>query len=61
VYFGDEHFVSRVIDRSQRIWFHDGIITGSRCVLEGDVSSFSSCSMWCKGDYVASVLVYSSL
>jgi hypothetical protein len=29
IYFGDRHFVSRVITLDSQVWFHDGIATGS--------------------------------
>ncbi|KAF9553062.1 hypothetical protein CPC08DRAFT_646077 [Agrocybe pediades] len=34
VYGDGVHFVSRFIDRSGTVWFHDGAVTGRRCVEE---------------------------
>ncbi|EIW61752.1 uncharacterized protein TRAVEDRAFT_117359 [Trametes versicolor FP-101664 SS1] len=34
IYWGADHFTSRFIDGEGRVWFHDGISTGSQCVLE---------------------------
>ena len=41
IYWGDFHFVSRIIDKSGQVWFHDGMTTGSSCQWEGiiDLSS----------------------
>ena len=34
VYAGEFHFTARVIDCNKHIWFHDGMITGSKCEKE---------------------------
>ncbi|KDR66409.1 hypothetical protein GALMADRAFT_1359834, partial [Galerina marginata CBS 339.88] len=41
IYGGGAHFVSRIIDRSGTVWFHDGISTGSRCRKEQTVDLLS--------------------
>ena len=35
VYGDGNHFVARIVMRDGRIWFHDGIVTGSKCTYEG--------------------------
>ncbi|KAJ7019553.1 hypothetical protein C8F04DRAFT_975515 [Mycena alexandri] len=35
VYGGGAHFVCRFISKRGRVWYHDGIVTGSRCVDDG--------------------------
>ena len=41
IYWGHFHFVSRIIDKSGQVWFHNGMTTGSACQWEGiiDLSS----------------------
>ncbi len=34
IYWGADHFTSRFVDSEGRVWFHDGISTGSQCILE---------------------------
>ena len=36
-YYLDNHFTSRFISESGRVWFHDGISTGRQMVPEGSV------------------------
>jgi hypothetical protein len=35
VYYGNYHYTSRIIDINRKVWFHDGMITGSSSQLEG--------------------------
>ena len=35
VYYEDQHFTSRFITESGMIWFHDGMLTGSSLIYEG--------------------------
>ena len=39
VYFGDVHFVARIIREDGQIWFHDGITTRRNLIYEGSLSS----------------------
>jgi len=39
VYFGDVHFVARVLRRDGQIWFHDGITTRRNLIYEGTIAS----------------------
>jgi hypothetical protein len=41
IYHGSYHFVSRIISNEGKVWYHDGITTGSRCTSEGNISSIS--------------------
>jgi hypothetical protein len=45
IYWGEFHFVSRIIDRSGQVWFHDGMTTGSSCQWEG-IIDLSSDTEW---------------
>lgn len=40
VYSGDFHFTSRIISNKD-VWFHDGMITKSKCQKEGHITDFS--------------------
>jgi hypothetical protein len=42
IYFGEFHFVSRIIGLDGNVWYHDGMTTGSTCKNEGDTGNFSS-------------------
>ncbi|KAJ7662638.1 hypothetical protein DFH06DRAFT_987244 [Mycena polygramma] len=38
IYLGHAHFTCRMITKTGAIWFHDGIATGRRCRLEGNLT-----------------------
>ena len=35
IYYGNDHFVSRYIDKASGLWFHDGADTGTSCIFDG--------------------------
>jgi hypothetical protein len=35
VYRDGNHFVSRLITKDGKMWYHNGITTGSNCIFEG--------------------------
>jgi hypothetical protein len=39
IYFGDMHFVARIIRQDGQIWFHDGITTQRNLIYEGSIAS----------------------
>lgn len=39
IYFGDLHFVARIIRQDGQIWFHDGITTHRNLIYEGSIGS----------------------
>jgi hypothetical protein len=41
-YFGEYHFNARVISNEGKVWYHDGVETGSTCVADGYLSDFSN-------------------
>ena len=45
IYWGDFHFVSRIVDKSGQVWFHDGITTGASCEWERTID-LSSDTRW---------------
>ncbi|KAJ7043000.1 hypothetical protein C8F04DRAFT_945047 [Mycena alexandri] len=38
IYGGHGHFTSRYISQNGAIWYHDGVTTGRRCTLEGNIT-----------------------
>jgi len=59
VYFGQEHFTARVVDRSQRMWYHDGLTTRRNCVDNGQLNQISYQDLWFKEGRKASAIIYS--
>ena len=47
IYWGQFHFVSRVVDKNGQVWFHDGMSTGSGCQWERTIG-LSSDTRWLK-------------
>ena len=45
IYWGNFHFVSRIVDKSGQVWFHDGITTGASCEWERTID-LSSDTRW---------------
>jgi len=41
IYMSNHHFSIRIVTSQKKIWFHDGIATGSTCIYEGLLSDFS--------------------
>ncbi len=39
IYYRDNHFTSRYIDKNQAVWFNDGIQQGHNCVAEGSIET----------------------
>ncbi|KAI0670728.1 hypothetical protein C8Q78DRAFT_975839 [Trametes maxima] len=44
IYLGEAHFTCRFIERNGNAWYHDGISTGSSCVLDGTIDTISLAS-----------------
>jgi hypothetical protein len=36
------HYVARIIDKDGRVWYHDGMNTGTQCLNEGVISNFDT-------------------
>ncbi|KAJ7138718.1 hypothetical protein C8R43DRAFT_893142 [Mycena crocata] len=58
IYAGQAHFTSRVVDSDGHIWFHDGIGTRGRCVLEGNLRAVEPMSLHKCGEKKAVAVVY---
>ena len=41
VYYGENHFTSRIISKDGKIWFNDGIATGGKSIEEGHLSTMT--------------------
>ena len=41
IYGGQNHFVCRVVDDAETVWYHDGITTGRRCLREGQLTDIA--------------------
>ena len=41
VYYGENHFTSRIITKDGKIWFNDGIETGGKSIEEGHLSTMT--------------------
>ena len=41
VYYGDNHFTSRIVTSNGSVWFNDGITTGRNSIEEGQLSMMS--------------------
>jgi PIF1-like helicase len=48
MYYGANHFTSRIVESSQLVWFHDGVETGRYMEYEGTIDSLGSLSH-CRG------------
>ncbi|KDR65563.1 hypothetical protein GALMADRAFT_81725, partial [Galerina marginata CBS 339.88] len=42
VYYGENHFSSRIISSEGKIWYHDGIETGKKSIEDGYLFSMDS-------------------
>ena len=56
IYFSNYHFISRIVNKSGLIWFHDGITTGNDVIYEGTLLNDIDLSV-CKGKH-ASAAIY---
>ena len=50
VYYGENHFTSRIISKDGKIWLNDGITTGGKSIEEGHLSTMTDKNLRkCKG------------
>lgn len=59
IYYGDNHFTSRIISDDRLVWYHDGMTTGSCLLHEGPLPTIPNL-MLCKNKD-ACAAIYSSL
>jgi len=58
IYFGEFHFVSRIITLDGKVWFHDGMTTGSSCIYEGTLRKLSNNQLWAKNKKTLTAVLY---
>ena len=49
IYYGNGHFVSRIVSPAGKVWYHDGIETKQQCVYEGNLIDYTEDNLRCKG------------
>jgi hypothetical protein len=58
IYFGEFHFVSRIITLDGKVWFHNGMTTGSSCIYEGTLRKLSNNQLWVKNKKTLTAVLY---
>ncbi|RDX40901.1 hypothetical protein OH76DRAFT_1365452 [Lentinus brumalis] len=61
VYHKPSHFVSRIIDKSGGVWYHDGIANGGKVVYYDNIVNYNHKKLQTTGDYVMAMLLYTKL
>ena len=49
IYYGNGHFVSRIISPAGKVWYHDGVETKRQCVHEGYLVDYTENNLRHKG------------
>jgi hypothetical protein len=57
VYHGGFHFVSRIVEKDNTVWFHDGQL-GRGCIYEKMLEEFSSSDLHMCSERIASLVIY---
>jgi hypothetical protein len=58
VYYGNGHFVSRIISPDGKVQYHDGIETKQHCVPEGYLVDYTEDDLRCKGVKICVGVIY---
>lgn len=58
VYYDENHFVSRVIDKKHKVWYNDGLTMGRLSSMDGALSNFSNENIWCRDTKVLVAVIY---
>ena len=54
IYYGNFHFISRIITNDGKIWLHDGMTSGRNSIMEGNMQNITHNYLTqCKGKVVA--------
>ena len=61
IYFGNGHFVSRIVDKSGDIWYHDGAKTGENVQYEKNILNISNHGWQKAKSFLASAYIYTKL
>jgi hypothetical protein len=57
VYHGDFHYTARVCT-SGSVWFHDGMVSGRKCVYEKKLTEFTNSELSTCDGKMASLVIY---
>ena len=58
IYYGNGHFVSRIVSPAGKVWYHDGIETKQQCVHEGYLVDYTEDELKCKGNKICVGVIY---
>jgi hypothetical protein len=58
LYYGNGHFVSRIISPTGKVWYHDGIETKQQCIHEGDLVDYTEDNLRFKGVKICVGVIY---
>ena len=58
IYYGNGHFVSRIISPTGKVWYHDGIETARQCVYEGSLVDYTDDNLRYKGVKICVGVIY---
>ncbi|KIJ23472.1 hypothetical protein M422DRAFT_195868 [Sphaerobolus stellatus SS14] len=60
IYYGQNHFTSRITDTDGSVFYNDGIMNKKQCIYEGQFINYSPDKLWTHGFSRASVVIYYS-
>ena len=58
IYYGNSHFVSRIVTPGGKVWYHDGIETKQHCLHEGYLVDYTEDNLRCKGLKICVGVIY---
>ena len=58
IYYGNNHFTSRIIDHLGNIWYHDGMTSKSSVINEGKIHNMSTEQLKTAKDRTSVILIY---
>ena len=58
IYSGNNHFVAQFVDSKKNVWFHDGITTRTKCVLQGQLKDKNEKQLMTCGEKQAVIVLY---
>jgi hypothetical protein len=58
IYYGNGHFVSRIISPAGKVWYHDGIETKQQCIHEGHLVDYNEDNLRFKGVKICVGVIY---
>jgi len=61
VYLGGYHFTSRIVSSDRSVWYHDGIVTGKKCMKDGHLIDYTSQDLLSCRERQANLLVYAKM